>query len=534
MTFTNRSLIGMATMSLLAGTMTAFGVASPAMAATCDFSAPITSDVTCTVSGSGELTSNYTITTWGGGGGGDEDHGTEGGAGAKVTSTVSIPIGATVQIVIGQGGFLHPDGDGSGGGGGGSTAVIVNGQLVVEAGAGGGGGGGYDGGNAGGANGAGLDPAQGTPELCADGTYTAAKGGNQDGLGSGGAPGTMVESCASGWGQGTAGQSVTATSNAGNGGLGGNSDSGVAGPTGVDGGAGGTGYRSGGAGGGGSSGGAGGGGAGWGGGGGGASDGGYYAGAGGGGGSYVNPAFSVDTPVYEPSPDEAGQGGYEEDGHAGQVAFTAAGGPAAQTEAAAASATHESATLHSKVNANGDPITSMAVKVSRHANLSDSVDATITPTTATGVTDTAVTGHVSGLAAGTTYHYQLTATNSGGTAKGLVASFTTAGIGPDADKTCPLQVIGARPKHKRLPIGKKVTLVKRMVTVPECTLNIGTGVSKRGDVRAAIKIHVNKKTGKVVAIAHRADAKAKVGTRALPKRDPYVRPSGSWKRNWIS
>ncbi|NQU37527.1 MAG: putative Ig domain-containing protein [Actinobacteria bacterium] len=102
---------------------------------------------------------------------------------------------------------------------------------------------------------------------------------------------------------------------------------------------------------------------------------------------------------------------------------------------------------------------------------------------------------------------------------------------------CSLTIIKPRPMSRKLPIGKKVTLVKRMKTAPQCSLKVTTRartLSARGDLRAALKFIVNRKTGKVKAVARRGNAKARVTAVAIPVAAPYSTRSVRWKRTWTS
>jgi hypothetical protein len=116
------------------------------------------------------LTSISIVTTGGGGGGGGLTGPipvSAGGAGAVVTSTLSVTPGQVLNLVVGGGGGAGGNGvpsgggyyDGGGGGGGGSSNVSAGGNPQIIAGGGGGGGGagsnGATGGDAGGQGGAG-------------------------------------------------------------------------------------------------------------------------------------------------------------------------------------------------------------------------------------------------------------------------------------------------------------------------------------------------------------------------------------------
>lgn len=370
-----------------------------------------TADGTFVVPGPIGATVTLDVTAIGGGGGASYS---PGGNAAVVTTKIRAIAGHTLTVVIGRGGTGTLDGFG-GAAGGGSSAILDGGTLLVEA--GGGGGQGYSdrGGDAGGANGAGGDggPIYGS---CLD--IGSGGGGNTDGAGAGGAGGIMGGICPS-----TNGMAGAAASAGGAGGAGGGVGTVIA--------AGGAGHSPGGAGGaidaivpvaGG-----GGGGGGFGGGGGGAYDtGSAIAGGGGGGGSTVNPSFVVGTPTYAPA--SSGPGATadpnvgEHDGHDGTVSIQSTG-PAVLTEASAATLATTSATVHSLVNDSGATAT-VTIDYGTSATLATVLgQATLSPGTATGGGDTAVSGTISGLTAGTTYYYRATAVNADGTTVGAIASF---------------------------------------------------------------------------------------------------------------
>lgn len=461
--------------------------ALPAQAAGLCTSAPITVSTTCTVAGAAGTTANYVIETIGGGAGGASYSGGAGGSGAIVTSTLSLTAGAELTIVIGMGGtgsgVAEPTLRNSAGGGG-STAILIGSTLLVEA--GGGGSQGYTtlGGSAGGANGAGMNAVAYDNGPCGNPTANG-QGANTDAMGNGGAAGAPT-SCIRVVNLGTPGNSATASTAPGRGGDGANTTTGVGGGN-----AGGAGYSAGGNGG--SStddpddfapGGAGGGG--YGGGGGGASV--YHneGTGGGGGGSTVNPAYSVADPSYEPAsatPGEPGAPGELStgaDGSRGQVTISAGPGPIVATAAAPATATETTATLHSSINASGATTTALSVSYSTDPAMASAVPAAITPTSASGSSDTAITSSLTGLTAATTYYYRIAATTEAASIKGSIESFTTPAP-PPAPSTTPVTIhqagkVKGKTPSKHVKLAGTTQKAKATVVIYRAKTRHGTAV----------------------------------------------------------
>lgn len=495
-------------------------LAVPAHAADCG--GTYTADTTCTVPGTAGVSRNYNVIVTGGSGG-YMDYGEWGGAGAVVTATVSLPAGQDVSLYVGKTGA---DGDtptfnrGWGGGGGGSSAIVVGGSIVVEAGGGGGGGYSGEGGNGSLAGGVGANGENSDSGECD--AFTAGHGGNNPaGSGKGGAPGIKGPDCTeNNIFAGSAGRSILAATNPGHGGAGG-SDTSVpgGGPTG------GAGYHSGGDGGKEDSGAyntGGGGGGGYGGGGGGASqldsDGETGGGA---GGSYLGPYGSTATFGAATS----GAGFHSTDG---EVVVSDTTGPLAQTELSAPTAiTKTSAQLHSMVNANGNDTTSIQIRVSKSATFASGVMyATIDPSAASGTSDTPIEGAIGGLSPGSTYYYQVVATNSDGTVYGLVESFATPG------GVLPLSV-NARPAEAKVKKIGPTRVVYRATTSDEGRVitRVSCGIKARGDVRVcSYRVRAN---GSVVVRTYGiSNVVVKVRQRAIPLAGSTAQPSTWWARSW--
>ena len=84
--------------------------------------------------------------------------------------------------------------------------------------------------------------------------------------------------------------------------------------------------------------------------------------------------------------------------------------------------TSAGATVNGQVNAGNDN-TNVTVEYGTTTAYGSSINAT--PNTVTGSTLTAVSGAISGLASGTTYHYRIVASNSAGTTNSADSTFTT-------------------------------------------------------------------------------------------------------------
>lgn len=117
--------------------------------------------------------------------------------------------------------------------------------------------------------------------------------------------------------------------------------------------------------------------------------------------------------------------------------FALIASPTVSTGSAATSGT--TATLTGSINSNGDPTTSIRFYYATSAASIGSSTAYVTssPTSVSGSSNTSVTATISGLTAGSTYFYQLRASNSSGSTSGSVSSFTLAA----ADTTQPTVAI---------------------------------------------------------------------------------------------
>ena len=115
-----------------------------------------------------------------------------------------------------------------------------------------------------------------------------------------------------------------------------------------------------------------------------------------------------------------------------QIILSVVAPPTATTQAATV-VTATSATLNGTVNANGGTTSAMTIKystVQATVDAGNGTSATVTPTSVTGNTNTPISAAITGLTAGTTYYFRVSATNSAGTTNGSTLSFTTAPPAP--------------------------------------------------------------------------------------------------------
>jgi hypothetical protein len=111
------------------------------------------------------------------------------------------------------------------------------------------------------------------------------------------------------------------------------------------------------------------------------------------------------------------------------MSFTTLGQTPGSTTVAATSILTTSATVNGTVNAN---YLSSVVTFEYGLTTSYGSTATATPSPVTGNTSTSVSANISGLSAGTTYHFRVKAVNSLGTTYGTDLTFVTLGQAPTA------------------------------------------------------------------------------------------------------
>ena len=107
----------------------------------------------------------------------------------------------------------------------------------------------------------------------------------------------------------------------------------------------------------------------------------------------------------------------------GIAAFTMLPNPPTVATGAASAVTQTSATLGASVNPNGGEVTEC--KLEYGTSTSYGFSTTCNPAPGSGSSPVAVSAAVTGLAANTTYHFRIVASNAGGTSKGNDQTFTT-------------------------------------------------------------------------------------------------------------
>jgi hypothetical protein len=133
---------------------------------------------------------------------------------------------------------------------------------------------------------------------------------------------------------------------------------------------------------------------------------------------------------------------------------------------AASAITQESATLSASVDPNGHEVSECKLEYGTSA--ADEASAPCSPAPGAGTSPVAVSAPASGLSAGTTYHFRVSATNSGGTSKGSEQTFQTQPKPPTVTtgEATSLSSSSATLNAKVDPNGGKVS---------KCTFEYGTG-----------------------------------------------------------
>ncbi len=135
---------------------------------------------------------------------------------------------------------------------------------------------------------------------------------------------------------------------------------------------------------------------------------------------------------------------------------------------AATSLSQSSATLNATVNPNGDQVSSCSFEYGPTESYGSSVSCT--PSPGSGSSPVVVSATAQGLAANTTYHFRVVATNAGGTSEGSDGTFKTL---PDA----PAVVTGAASAVAQTAATLSATVNPNGGEVSECEFEYGSTVS---------------------------------------------------------
>ncbi|MFL5909762.1 MAG: InlB B-repeat-containing protein [Gaiellaceae bacterium] len=122
-------------------------------------------------------------------------------------------------------------------------------------------------------------------------------------------------------------------------------------------------------------------------------------------------------------------------GNGADATFATAAPPPSVVTGAASSVTATGATLGGTVNPNGANVSACTIEYGTTASYGASVPCAALP--GGGSSPVAVSGSVSGLATGTTYHYRVTAANGSGAGSGADATFTTSAVPRDGKVSLP-------------------------------------------------------------------------------------------------
>ena len=121
------------------------------------------------------------------------------------------------------------------------------------------------------------------------------------------------------------------------------------------------------------------------------------------------------------------------------VSFSTVAQPPTVSTAAATSITINSATLNGTVNPNGLSVSDAHFEYGTDSNLATFNTTSVQPLSA-GFAGQPITASLSGLIPGTTYYFRVAATNSAGTSKGLILSFTTQNLSPTVTTNTPSSI----------------------------------------------------------------------------------------------
>ena len=152
-----------------------------------------------------------------------------------------------------------------------------------------------------------------------------------------------------------------------------------------------------------------------------------------------------------------------------------AGAPTAVTEEASA-VTETSATLNATVNPNGTAVTKCTFEYGTETSYGKTAPCATLP--GSGSSPVAVTAAISGLSAGTTYHFRIVAENAATTTKGEGAdeTFTTSSA-PPPPANAPTAVTEAASAVTETSATLNATVNPNGTAVTKCTFEYGTELS---------------------------------------------------------
>ncbi len=164
------------------------------------------------------------------------------------------------------------------------------------------------------------------------------------------------------------------------------------------------------------------------------------------------------------------------------------------TTGTATSVGETSATLHATVNANGGTTSALTIKYSTSSAAIDAGNGTaadVSPTSATGTSDTAITASVTGLSPTTTYYYRASATNAAATADGATGSFTTSSDAP--------ALLGQTPAKNCVVAPGSISKARKVRTIQKanCKTNASQAISvsaRKIGGGGSVKLKMNKKS----------------------------------------
>ncbi len=138
--------------------------------------------------------------------------------------------------------------------------------------------------------------------------------------------------------------------------------------------------------------------------------------------------------------------------------------PAVETKPASA-VTQTTATLNASVNPNGGEVTQC--KIEYGSTIAYGQSAPCTPSPGTGTTPVSVSAAITGLTANSSYHFRISATNSGGTGKGSDEAFAT-------PANVPTVLTGAASAVRSGTATLNATVNPNGASVTECKVEYGT------------------------------------------------------------